>query len=878
MKNRSALLLSLALAALTAGNSFAEVTPPSFRLPDAARPLHAALDLTILPELETFDGMVAFDLELLRPTSLLWLNGERLEILGATLSVAGRTTPAKFVAGGTDFVGFDFGREVAAGRVRLEITYRGKLDPVETDGLFRQKDGDSWYAFSQFESTFARRAFPCFDEPAYRMPWKVTLHVKNDQKAYANAPQIGERAEADDMKAVEFAETPAISSYLVAVAVGPFVAVDAGTWGRGKTPMRIIVPNGLEDRTGNAVAASGPILEELENYFGMPYPFPKLDSLAIPHTVSFGAMENPGLITYVDTYLVHEPGEQDLSRQQRYAETAAHEMAHQWFGDLVTMQWWNDIWLNEGFATWMAQKIVAGWKPEWGVDDEVASRRSEAMGSDSLASSQPVRRPIANSGDIVSAFDGISYQKGGALLSMYEAWMGEEKFRDGIRGYLKKHSWGNATSDDFLAALAVEGGPAMKKSFAAFLDQPGFPVVSAALDCAGEAPVLTLSQRRYVPLGSEVSTDVQWPVPLSMVYGAGDRIESIRAVVDQPRQKATLKFCPEWVQLNNGGSGYYVTELDSPLFAAFAKRAPALPHREQIAFLDDVSFLFGSGELQAPQALGVIPALAGSENRRVAEAALDLALKVEDNYFAESLRPNYERYVRKTFGERAHRLGFDPKPGESGDDTLLRPRVLRAVGDAGADRELRAEARRRTEAFLADPKAVSSDMLPTVLRLAAIDGDVALFDRLVAAANSQKDRRMRQQILRSLGAFRDPAAIDKALGMILNGQFDIREVAWVYFGLSGDRSSRDKVLPWIEKNYDQLVAAMPEQYSAALIYTAVSFCDAAHREEVKSFFEPRAAKLTGGPNNVERGLDIIDVCIGRKAALGKGVEEFLAAY
>ncbi|MGE0639378.1 MAG: M1 family metallopeptidase [Thermoanaerobaculia bacterium] len=877
MKNRSVQLLCLALFASATGAALA-AEPPTFRLPEGARPVHMAVDLTLLPEQETFDGLVVLDVELLRPTRLLWLNGQRLEIGQSTLTVGGKSTPATFVDGGTDFVGFDFGREVAAGRATLEIAYRGKLDPVETEGLFRQKDGESWYAFSQFESTFARRAFPCFDEPAFRTPWKVTLHVRNGQKAYSNSPQIGERAEADDMKAVEFAETPPISSYLVAVAVGPFVAVDAGTAGLGSTPLRIIVPNGLEDRTSYAVEATGPIVEELEKYFGMPYPFPKLDSLAIPHTVGFGAMENPGLITYVDSYLVFDPSEENLSRKQRYAETGAHEIAHQWFGDLVTMKWWDDIWLNEGFATWMAQKVVAGWKPEWGVDEEVASRRSEAMNSDSLPSSQPVRRPIADSGDIVSAFDGISYEKGGALLSMFEGWMGEEKFRSGIRGYLKKHSWGNATSDDLLAALAVEGGPAVARSFASFLDQPGFPVVSAALDCSGKGSTVALAQRRYVPLGSAVSTDARWPVPLNVLYGSGDRIESTRIVVDQAKQKAALEFCPEWIQLNDGGVGYYVTELEGPLFAAFAKRAPSLPHREQIAFLDDISFLFGSGELQATQALGVIPSLANSTNRRVYESVLDLALKVEDNYFDEKYRPNYERYLRKTFGDRARQLGFDPRPGESVDDTLLRPRVLRAVGDAGADPALRAEARRRTEAFLADPKAVGSEMLPTVLRLAAVEGDVALFDRLVAAAEAQKDRRTRQQILRSLGAFRDPAAVEKALQMILSGKFDIREVAFIFFGLSGDRSSRETVLPWVEANYDKLLAAMPEQYTAALSFTGVSFCDAAHRREIETFFGPRSAKLTSGTNNVERALDMIDVCIGRKATLGKGVEQFLAPY
>ena len=880
MNSRSALALVLVASGLHIASRLAaaDPAPPDLRLPNDARPVAVSLDLTLVPDRETFAGEIGIDLEILRPTRLLWLNGQDLEIDAATLTVDGNSSPARYIPGGEEFVGFDFGREIQAGKARLEISYRGKIDPVETEGIFRQKDRDQWYIFSQFESTFARRAFPGFDEPSFRNSWKLTLHVPAGHRAFANSPQVAERPEPDGMQAVEFAPTRPFSSYLVAFAVGPFSVIEGGVWGASKTPFRVLVPRGHEGRAGYAAEVTGPLLAQLEEYFGIPYPFTKLDNLTIPQTVQFGAMENPGLITYVDRLLLSDPAQQTLERQQTYAEVAAHENAHQWFGNLVTMKWWDDIWLNEGFATWMAQKIVAEWKPEWGIDNEISTRRSKAMGADSLASSQPVRRPIRNAGDIVSAFDGISYQKGGALLSMFEGWMGAEKFRAGIQGYLKKHSWGNATSDDFLAALAVEGGPAVAKAFASFLDQPGVPVVSAALRCDGNKAVAELAQRRYVPLGSPASSDAAWQVPVNLLYGSGDRIESTRLVLDEKSEAATLKFCPEWLQVNDGGVGYYVTELKGPLFAAFAKRAPTLPTREQIAFLGDSSFLFGSGDLGAAATLGVIPGFASSTNRLIGDAVIDLALMVEDNYFDERLRPNYERYLRQTFGARARQLGFHPRAGESVDDTLLRPDLIKVVGDAGADPEIRAEARRLTEAWLVDPQAVSADMVPTVLRISAREGDVAYFDRMVAAAEKEQDRRTRQQILRSLGSLRDPAAVDKALALLLSGKFDIREAAWVLFDLSGDRASKDKVFDWVEATFDALAAAMPEQYAASLAYTAASFCDEAHRKEIRDFFEPRAAKLTGGPNNLDEVLDIVGICIGRKAKHSRGVEEFLAPY
>ncbi|MEO8197872.1 MAG: M1 family metallopeptidase [Thermoanaerobaculia bacterium] len=880
MKTRLAGILILALAAPALCRA-ADPQPPELRLPAAARPIAMTVDLTILPEQENFDGKVAIELELTHAASFLWLNAHELEIHSAVLNSGGKESAARVFAGGENFVGFDFGREVSAGKTLLTIAYRGKLDALETEGLFRQKDGDDWYVFSQFESTFARRAFPCFDEPSYRSPWKLTLHVREGQVAVSNSPVAGERSEGNGLKAVEFAPTRPIPSYLVALGVGPFAVVDAGTWGGSKTPVRMVVAKGKAAQTAYAVEVTGPILAALEEYFEIPYPFGKLDNLAIPQTVGFGAMENPGLITYVDRYLLADPAHPQLDRQRAYAGTAAHENAHLWFGDLVTMQWWDDIWLNEGFATWMAGKIVAQWKPEWGGEDENAGRRSEAMRSDSLASSQPVRRPIRNNGDIASAFDGISYAKGGSLLSMFETWMGPERFRKGVQRYLKTHAWGNATSDDFLAALAAEGAPEVSKSFATFLDQPGVPVVSVALTCAGGRGKLTLSQRRYVPLGSPVSKEQIWQVPMTLRYGTtgeGSRSEIAKVMVDGATKSAELAFCPDWVQANHGGFGYYVSEYSEPLLERLAATSSTLPIAEQIALLGDTGFLFSSGEISPAAALGVVPRFADSKSRLVVNAALDLAYSVDDNLVDDSVRPNYERFIAGLLRERAKSLGFAPHAGESMDDTLLRPRVIRGMGVVGGDPATQAEARRLTEAWLADSRAISQEMLRSVLGVAAVTGDTKLFDRLEAAAEKEQDRRVRRQILESMGEFRDPAAVAKGLALVLSDKFDIRESSSVAWNLSGEQATRQMVYDWVESSFDSLAAAMPEQVTAGLVYTSIGFCDTAHRDEIQKFFGQRLAKVSGGPNNLERVLDVVGICIGRREKQEAGVTAFLKAY
>jgi alanyl aminopeptidase len=405
------------------------------------------------------------------------------------------------------------------------------------------------------------------------------------------------------------------------------------------------------------------------------------------------------------------------------------------------------------------------------------------------------------------------------------------------------------------------------------------PVVKADLSCAGGKATVKLAQRRYVPLGSDVSTASRWPVPVQMLYGQGDRVGSRRTLLEDATSTATLDFCPDWLQLNDGGVGYYVSQLPPALFDSMASRAGQLPVKEQIAFLDDTRGLFAAGEISPEAALGVVSRFAASPNRMIVDSALELALSVEENFFAEPMRGNYERFLRATFGARARSLGFAPKPGESVDDTLLRPDMLATVADHGADPELRAEARRLADGWLDGKATVSPDMLGTVLRLAARDGDAAFFDRLVDAASKATDRRVRRDVLNSLGRFRDPAAVDKAIALLSAGKFDVRETTFsILWPLSGDRVTRDRVFQWVKGAYDQLAAAVPEQYAAALVYTGVGYCDEAKLKEIRDFFGPRYEKVTSGPNNLAKVEDIVGICIGRQAKQGKGVEAFLSSY
>jgi len=872
------LLAALIVATAPAVAADGSPQPPQLRLPHQAAPQRIEVDLTIRPSEETFGGQVRIALELLEPTRLLWLNGRSLDVSSARLTRGDEAVVATVVPGGIDFVGFDFGAELAPGPGVLEIEYRGKLDPIETEGLFRQQVEDDWYAFTQFESVFARRAFPCFDEPSYRVKWKLALHIPAGLSAVSNTAQVSEKEEADGMKRIEFAETPPIPSYLVALGVGPFEFVDGGKWGRNPTPVRIVVPRGQSAKAAFAAEVTGSILATQEEYFDLPYAFGKLDYLVIPHTVGFGAMENPGLVTYAERGALIDPASATLERQRSYASTTAHENAHMWFGDYVTMAWWNDIWLNEGFATWMGGKTLAMWRPDWWDDGDRFGRRGWAFLADGRPDARQVRREIASTDDIETAFDGIAYGKGGALLQMFETWMGEEKFREAIRHYLRKHAFGNATSDDFLAALAEVGGPEIQPAFASFLDQPGVPIVRFEAACGGDGDRLEVSQRRYSQVGARAAKEELWTIPIAATIAAGERSAPVRLVLDGAAKSVAIPFCPDRISGNGEGAAYYVSEYAEGGVEALARNLAGLPVGEQITLLSDSSMLVSAGSLPPAEALRLLPFFTRSDYRQVISSAVRIASSVDNYLVADEVRPNYQRFVRGLFGARAEELGFTPRPDEDEAERLLRPELLGVMTDEAEDPATLARARELAGLWLDDPSAVDPSVLGEVLRGAARQGDAALYDAFLARAKASKDRRERSTLLAAIGSFRDPVLVRRSLGMLLGGDFDLREASGIMRRLAGDRENREIVWSWLRESWDSYAPMIPEQSRSGLTFIAAGFCDAGRKAEIEEFFGPRLEGVAQGPTRLEQTLSGIDLCVARKEAQQAAVSAFLKGY
>jgi len=863
----------------------APAPPPGIRLPRTAKPVRYSATLTIVPAEDTTKGAIDIDLSLSEPTQAIWLNGTELTVDAASLEVGGKKIAARAVPGGDDFIGFALAEQVPAGPARLHVDYRGKISSKDDRGVFMEQEGDGLYVFSQFENTEARRAFPCFDEPPYKVPWQLTLRVKEGDTALSNTPVLSESAPEAGMKTIRFAETKPLPSYLVAFAIGPFDIVDGGRAGKKSTPIRIVTPRGQKAEATYAVASTGPLLAELENFFGIPYPYEKLDVVAIPRLASFGAMENAGLITYFKTGMLAKPEEDTISFKRGYADTITHEMAHQWFGDLVTMAWWDDVWLNEAFATWMEGKILTRWKPEWAFDASRLRGYGFAMGSDSLVSARRIRQRVETKDDIQNAFDGITYQKGSAVIDMFESFVGAEKFRLGVQRYLNRHAFGNATATDFLVEISAEAGRDVAPAFSTFLDQPGVPLVSADLKCdKGSKPKVELTQERYLPIGSKgKATASSWQIPVCVRYPAEEKGKKVtlEACTLLSERAASIELakadrCPAWVMPNARAAGYYRVAYKADALAELWKSgAKQLSLVERIRLVDDITALVGNGKLGADAGLSRLPELVKDSSPHILRPAVDMLFSMRYAYIPDALRPNWARFVEKTFGPKAREIGWKPKPGEDEQIRLIRSNLLSVVADKGEDKALLEEANALAQRWLDDPRAVENDVVDGVLAVTAHRGDQKLFDRLYEGAKKAKDQVQRGHLIGGMSQFRDPAIVKKSLSILLRNELDARETAFLFFQ---DERMTDVTFSFLKENFDAVLKGIPGEIGGYLPFVAGGFCDEPHRADVEAFFKDRVTKLTGGPHNLAQVLEGISLCTALRDAHQASLAAFLKKY
>ena len=876
---------SPAAVAATAPAPAALVAPEGIRLPRTFRPAAQRIWLTVVPSAAGFSGRTEIDGTLDSSTDVIWLNADVLELGAVVARVGTEEVPAEPVVRGDERVALRFPHPLPAGPVTIRLEFRGTQFTQEDSGIFHQQSGSDWYSFTQFEETDARRAFPCVDEPAAKIPWELTLRVPVTLTAVSNTPVASETAATEEMKDVRFRQTRPLPSYLVAFGVGPFEIKEARTAGKKRVPVRIIAPRGRAHEAAWAARVSPEILEGLEDYFGIAYPYEKLDVLAIPFTVQFGAMENVGLVTFRESLVLTRPEKDRVERRRAYATVAAHEFAHQWFGDLVTAAWWDDIWLNEAFATWMETKVIERWAPAWGMAAQRVEHRNEAAETDALVSTRVIRQPVHSYNDVKNAFDSITYQKGAAVLRMFEQWVGAETFRRGIQAYLRVHADGNATAGDFLASISAAAGRDVAPAFATFLDHPGIPRVQASMRCGPQGAFLELSQDRWLPAGSTGDRAATWQIPVCTRWSTRGKEQSRCVLLDGHRAEVKLeeRRCPDWVLPNAGYAGYYHLQLD-PAWRTRLVRAANLDDAEKVGLLGDTDALVRGGAFPRGEGLHLAARYAGAREHHVLEAAIKLAT-VREDFLSGRLGPAYAAWVRRVFGPHARALGLRARPAEDEEVQLTRPKLTEFVARRGEDPRLIAEARTLAESWLSRPRAVAPEMVSPVLMIAGHFGGRDLHTALEQRLDRTTDLDIRDWLLGGMAGTRVPELLDENVAIATSGRLDPREISRLLTGNKyrdvepplDSTIGRARTMAGIDRSWDTLVALMPRGGLSRFFALASQSCSADERAEAERVFGPRVKSVLGGPRRFALALENLDLCVAERAREVPELERFFPA-
>ncbi len=846
---------------------------PGLRLPKHFAPAGYAARLAIDPARAEFTGAIEIAGTLSARSAVIWLHARGLTIQRAVARRAGAEV-ALTATPHDEVLELRPAAPLDAGRWTLALDYTGRFDDLNTAGAFKQVVHGEPYIYTQLEAVYARRVFPCIDEPDTKVPWQLTLDVPAGQVALANTAPVRQQPLDDQHVRVEFAPTRPLPSYLVAFAVGPFELVDAGATSHG-APIRVATAHGRA-RDGAWAAKTAPrIIELLEAFFGSPYPYDKLDLVAMPVTIGFGAMENAGLVTFADP-LILLPDHAGKHREYEWVVTASHELGHQWFGDLVTTAWWDDIWLNEGFANWVERKISVQFEPAW--HDELAelTERNRALADDALVTARQIRQPITTADDILNAFDSITYNKGASVLNMFEHHVGHDAFIAGVRTYIKDHAFGNATSEQLVAAIGRAAGRPIGPAFASFLEQPGAPQITASLQC-DRRPRVELHQERYVPPGAAAPLPGKpWIVPVCLAYDrGGQRAEACGVLAGETGViQLDAPSCPAWLMPNVGGRGYYRSAYSEDDVVALRDQAwPMLTPAERGAVMFDVSEAATLGALPLPLALSFVPRLLVAGDRFSVAAATAIPRAIDELVPGE-LRPVYEAWLRQTYSAVALQAGVVASDRDSLDLETSRGELLDAAGELGREPKLAAQAIKLAAKWRDLPPAIRGQVLAI-----AAHASPAIYQRALREVVTEEDRVRRRELLDALATTRDPAPLRTALALLLDPRLDIRDTQ-LMFEPPMLEPSRLAAQQFFRDHQAELLKRVPLDSptggAASIASLFTDSCSAARRDELAGYVTATFSKLPGGSRMVTQAIETMDQCIARRAAVEPAIRAWLA--
>ncbi len=896
-------------------------------LPALATPTRYDLSLDIDPAQPRYSGVQTITMRIPRATRIIAMHGRGLNIRTAAI-VDGSGRPTQYAdwrfrqavggRGEPEELLLVLPTAVQGDAVRVQIAFDNSFNS-SLRALYRVHVGDLWYAYTQFEPNDARRAFPCFDEPAAKVPWGVTLTVTGQNIPIANMPEVERRTLADNRTQVRFADTPPTPSYLLAVAVGQFdilehapVVLTAG--GQTQTiPLRGIATRGQGAMTRESLDIAAAHLQILSQYFDRNYAYPKLDLMGVPE-FGAGAMENPGLVTFREEMLLlnPDPARVSVNARRGIAGIIAHELAHQWFGNLVTMRWWDDLWLNEGFATWMGARVLDTWRPQMNSRVESIRSRAWAMDEDSLPTARIVRQPVRSTSDAEEAFDGITYVKGASVLRMLESYLGEDVFRTGVRAYMQTHAWSNATAQDFLGALqqAQPAGPNaanLSAIAASFLDRRGVPLVSIETNCVAGAPVsLRVSQQEYRVLGSPSASPSgtasgttaanadagapqaaiaaaanPWLIPLCVRYAQGAATGRTCSVVSAAQTTLALaanSTCPAWIHPNDAEAGYFRYTLTPTVRAMFAPaRWATLDRITRIGLVDGLWAQVRAGALPIDQYLSLVYQVRNDRDRLVLESIGSGLSQLVAHHSEGAVRDRLRAFTARIFAPILRELTWMPRPTDDDDKNLLRRSAISTLGSVALDPATLTELETRATALLQSGTGVPADLATLILPIASLRGNQARLDAIIARLQrTDLTPQERSSTQSALVFFRDPAVLRNGLAALLTPVVRQQDVGRLIYASGSHPDRRATVHAWVREHYREIATKLTEEQAVTLAGLVGDTCDATTRDAMNAFFQPLAAVAERAERSIHEGSDSSRQCEALRTAITPGLSRWTA--
>ena len=838
---------------------------PHYRLDPGVRPQRVQVHVEVDPQLGSgFRGEVALEIELDKSRRSIRLHAVDLRISKPRIEIAGRVRRGRVTKiPALGMIAVEFDKPVPAGTAILRLGFAGRLRK-DLSGLYGVSVGERRYAFTQLEAADARKFFPCFDEPALKARFSISVTTDTANKVISNGAVRRTERRADGRKTVHFAQTPLLSTYLIALAVGNLEASKPVSL--GPTEIRIWHTPSKRAQTGFGLMAARECLRRLEHYFGIPYPYSKLDLVAVPD-FEFGAMENAGAVFFRETLLLIDAKTATLNEKKRAAEVICHELAHMWYGDLVTMAWWDDLWLNEAFATWMAFAILDDWKPEWKMWLDFQHGTASALELDALRHTHPVYCRVRTPEEADENFDRITYEKGAAVVRMIERYLGAATFRRGVRAYIRKHRESNTVAADLWDALSKASGEEVGPLVRPWIEQEGYPVVEIRRTKSGGRPALEFRQRRFLEQRARKCAGsrrppTRWPIPWVGRIGGGrkgGRGKLERRLLSGARDRMPLQHAPRFIYGNADEGGFFRPLHGADEIRRLSESLGSLKAVERMGLIDHQWALVRAGQAN----IGSMLELAGGFARE-SDADVLATLRKPLLFIARSLIPDaapacgasLRAWLLDHFEEPFARLGWKPAAHEPDEIRLRRAVLLGIVGGIGESARVIEFAERHCDRYLSDRRSIDANLADAVVSLGARAGDAALHRRFVEAAMTSTSAQEKRRFLLGLGDFRDQRLIDRTLTFVLTDSVPTQDVAFLLMRLFANPAARDRTWAFTMRRWDRIRERVPPHLCSYLIEMTPALLTNEYRREVAAFF--RENPVPTGERALHQALERFD--------------------